>query len=217
MFRLHSLLGLALLAALSACSSGGASGGDDASTTPSDPSASGAKTAMPDPTTTATFGAGCYWCTEAVLEQLPGVLDVTSGFMGGKVPNPTYRQVCGGDTGHAEVVQVKFDPKKISYDQLLDWFWKLHDPTTLNAQGPDHGTQYRSVIFYHSDEQRRLAEASRTAHQKDFERPIVTEITAAGPFYKAELDHQDYYVNNKSQGYCQIVIKPKLQHLGLKN
>src|SRR5262249_41388057 len=124
-------------------------------------SSPGAPTDMPDTTSTATFGAGCYWCTEAVLEQLPGVIDVTSGFMGGKVANPTYEQVCSGTTGHAEVVQVKFDFAKISYDQLLDWFWKLHDPTTLNQQGADVGTQYRSVIFYHSDEQKRLAEASR--------------------------------------------------------
>src|SRR5262249_45323909 len=158
MFR-ATILGLALLASLAACSSGGATGSDE--------SASGAPTAMPDPTSTATFGAGCYWCTEAVLEQLPGVLDVTSGFIGGKVPNPTYKQVCSGETGHAEVVQVKFDPAKISYDQLLDWFWQLHDPTSLNRQGNDTGTQYRSVIFYHSDEQRRLAEASREKHKAD--------------------------------------------------
>jgi len=176
----------------------------------------GAPTAMPDATSIATFGAGCYWCTEAVLEQLPGVLDVTSGFMGGKVANPSYEQVCSGTTGHAEVVQVKFDPAKISYDQLLDWFFKLHDPTTLNQQGADHGTQYRSVIFYHSDEQKRLAEASREKHKADFDAPIVTEISAAGPFYKAKGDHQDFYQNNKTYGYCQVVIKPKLEHLGLK-
>src|SRR5215813_10068303 len=171
MFR-ATILGLALLASLAACSSGGATGSDE--------SASGAPTAMPDPTSTATFGAGCYWCTEAVLEQLDGVLDVKSGFMGGKVANPTYEQVCTGNTGHAEVVQVTFDPQKISYDALLEWFWKLHDPTTLNQQGNDVGTQYRSVIFYHSDEQKKAAEASRVAHSKDFDRPIVTEIVAAG-------------------------------------
>src|SRR6187551_151481 len=117
---------------------------------------------------------------DAALEQLDGVLDVKSGFMGGKVADPTYEQVCSGTTGHAEVVQVTFDPQKISYDALLEWFWKLHDPTTLNQQGADRGTQYRSVIFYHSDEQKKAAEASRVAHSKDFNRPIVTEIVAAG-------------------------------------
>ena len=171
---------------------------------------------MPDPARTATFGAGCYWCTEAVLEQLDGVLDVKSGFMGGKVADPTYEQVCSGTTGHAEVVQVTFDPARISYDTLLEWFWKLHDPTTLNRQGNDSGTQYRSVIFYHSDEQKKAAEASRVAHSKDFDRPIVTEIVAAAPFYEAEDYHQDYYRGNKGQPYCQFVIRPKLEHLGLK-
>ena len=171
---------------------------------------------MPDPATTATFGAGCYWCVEAVLEQLPGVTDVSSGFMGGKVPDPSYEQVCSGTTGHAEVVQVTFDPKTISYDQLLDWFWQLHDPTTLNRQGNDVGTQYRSAIFFHSDEQRRAAEASREKHKKDFDKPIVTEIVAASTYFKAKQDHQDFYKNNKSYGYCRVVIRPKLEHLGLE-
>jgi peptide-methionine (S)-S-oxide reductase len=177
---------------------------------------SGDPPAMPDPAKTATFGAGCYWCTEAVLEQLDGVLDVKSGFMGGKVVHPSYEDVCTGATGHAEVVQVTFDPHKVSYDDLLEWFWKLHDPTTLNRQGNDSGTQYRSVIFYHSDEQKQAAEASRAKHAKDFDRPIVTEITAAGPFYEADEHHQDYYRGNKQQPYCQFVIRPKLEHLGLK-
>ena len=203
MFRARRLAAL-LLALLPACAES------------PDAAPSGGPPAMPDPARTATFGAGCYWCTEAVLEQLDGVLDVKSGFMGGKVANPSYEQVCSGTTGHAEVVQVTFDPQKISYNALLEWFWKLHDPTTLNQQGHDVGTQYRSAIFYHSEEQKKAAEASRVAHAKDFTRPIVTEIVAAGPFYEADEHHQDYYRANKSQGYCQMVIRPKLEHLGLK-
>jgi peptide-methionine (S)-S-oxide reductase len=164
----------------------------------------------------ATFGAGCFWCTEAVLEQLDGVIAVDSGYMGGDVPNPTYKAVCTGTTGHAEVVQVRFDPSRISYDVLLAWFWKLHDPTTLNRQGADVGTQYRSVIFTHSEEQRVAAEASKAAHAGDFADPIVTEITAASEYYPAEGYHQDYYRGNKSQGYCRAVIAPKLDKLGLE-
>jgi len=165
---------------------------------------------------TATFGAGCFWCTEAVLEQLDGVLDVRSGYMGGAAANPTYEQVCTGTTGHAEVVQVDFDPARISYDTLLDWFWKLHDPTTPNRQGNDVGTQYRSVIFVHSEAQRRAAEASRERAKKGFTKPIVTEIVDAGPFFEAEDYHQDYYRGNKRQPYCQFVITPKLEKLGLE-
>jgi peptide-methionine (S)-S-oxide reductase len=170
----------------------------------------------PDGLELATFGAGCYWCVEAVLEQLEGVADVRSGFMGGSVANPSYDAVCSGRTGHAEVVQVDFDPQAITYDELLDWFWRLHDPTTLNRQGADVGTQYRSAIFYHSEAQRRAAEASKAAAQADFRAPIVTEITAAGPFYAAAEYHQDYYRQNKSQGYCRAVIAPKLDKLGLE-
>ena len=202
---LRARLAAVLLALLPACA-----GGEP------DAASSGDPPAMPDATSTATFGAGCYWCTEAVLEQLDGVLDVKSGFMGGKVANPTYEQVCEGTTGHAEVVQVTFDPKRISYDALLEWFWKLHDPTTLNRQGADVGTQYRSAIFFHSDEQKKAAEASRVAHAKDFPQPIVTEIVAAGPFYEADDHHQDYYRGNERQPYCQFVIVPKLEKLGLK-
>ena len=165
----------------------------------------------------ATFGAGCFWCVEAVLEQLDGVQDVSSGYTGGHVDNPTYKQVCGGDTGHAEVVQVTFDPSIVSYEVLLAWFWKLHDPTTLNRQGADVGTQYRSAIFYHSDEQREKAEASKAAAAEDFIEPIVTEITAASTYYSAEEYHQDYYRANKQQGYCRAVIAPKLDKLGLEN
>jgi peptide-methionine (S)-S-oxide reductase len=189
--------------------------GCSARESPDPVSPSGAAT-MPESTSTATFGAGCYWCVEAVLEQLEGVSDVRSGFMGGSVKNPTYEQVCSGRTGHAEVVQVHFDPAKISYDTLLEWFWQLHDPTTLNQQGADIGTQYRSAIFYHSDEQRRAAEASREKHKADFPKPIVTEIVAAGAFYEADEEHQDYYRANKASGYCRMVIRPKLEHLGLE-
>ncbi len=163
----------------------------------------------------ATLGAGCYWCTEAVLEQLDGVLDVQSGFMGGQVANPSYKEVCTGKTGHAEVVQVRFDPSVISYEALLEWFWRLHDPTSLNRQGADVGTQYRSVIFVHSPEQREVAERSKAAAQEHFKDPIVTEITDAGPFYPAEDYHQNYYRTNKTQGYCRMVIAPKLEKLGL--
>ncbi len=167
----------------------------------------------------ATFGAGCFWCVEAVLEQLPGVIDVTSGYMGGQVPNPTYRQVCDGDTGHAEVVQVTFDPSKLSYEDLLGWFFKLHDPTTLNRQGGDVGTQYRSAIFWHSEAQRDTAIKKKAALEaaKTFGRPIVTEITKADTYYPAEVYHQDYYRQNKSSNpYCRAVITPKLDKLGLE-
>jgi peptide-methionine (S)-S-oxide reductase len=166
----------------------------------------------------ATFGAGCFWCVEAVLEQLDGVSDVRSGYMGGPGPEaPTYEAVCSGTTGHAEVVQVSFEPARVSYETLLLNFWKLHDPTTKNRQGADTGTQYRSAIFYHSEAQREAAEASRKTVDESgaFNAPIVTEITAAGTFFEAEAHHQDYYRQNKNQGYCQIVIAPKLDKLGL--
>ena len=161
---------------------------------------------------TATLGAGCYWCIEAAYRQLDGVYSATSGFMGGKVENPSYDQVCQGVTGHAEVVQVVFDPKKISYEKILGWFWKLHDPTTLNRQGADEGTQYRSVIFYHSDEQKKSADASKSAAAPEFKDPVVTEISKATVFYPAPQDHQNYYFQNKSKNpYCRIVIEPKLK------
>lgn len=174
--------------------------------------------AIPAGAETATLGAGCYWCIEAAYRQLDGVYSATSGFMGGTVPNPTYKQVCDGNTGHAEVVQVVFDPKKISYDKILTWFWKLHDPTTLNRQGADEGTQYRSVIFYHSEAQKTAATASKSAAAADFKDPIVTEITQAATFYPAPQDHQDYYFQNKSKNdYCRIVIEPKLKKVDLKH
>ena len=165
----------------------------------------------------ATFGAGCYWCVEAVYQRIDGVVKVRSGFSGGHVANPTYEQCCSGETGHAEVVEVTFDPKKVSYETLLDWFWRLHDPTTLNRQGADEGTQYRSAIFWHSEAQRAAAEKSKADAQPAFPRPIVTEIAKAGPFYAAEAYHQDYYNRNKQQGYCRAVIAPKLNKLGLED
>ena len=165
---------------------------------------------------TATLAGGCYWCLEAAYRQLDGVHSVTSGFMGGQVKNPTYEQVCSGDSGHAEVVQVVFDPKKITYEKLLAWFWDLHDPTTLNRQGNDVGTQYRSAIFYHSDAQKKTAEASKAAAAANFDSPIVTEITKTSEFYPAPADHQDYYFQNKSKNpYCRFVIEPKLKKLKL--
>ncbi|GAB4162252.1 MAG: hypothetical protein Fur0037_28550 [Planctomycetota bacterium] len=167
----------------------------------------------PDTTRLATFGAGCYWCVEAVFERLPGVLDVRSGFMGGRVEDPSYEAVCSGTTGHIEVVQVRFDPSRIDYDTLLDWFWKLHDPTSLDRQGADEGEQYRSVIFAHDEEQRRRAERSRERAQDGYGKPIVTEIRDAGPFYEAEAEHQDYFRRRSGQPYCRLVIAPKLEHL----
>lgn len=163
-----------------------------------------------------TLGAGCFWCTEAVFQQVPGVVSVTSGYMGGTVKNPTYEQVCSGDTGHAEVSQIVFDPKKTSLQKILEVFWHAHDPTQLNRQGNDTGTQYRSAIFYTTDEQRKIAEESKAEASKLFEDPIVTEITKAGDFYPAENYHQDYYRLNKgSNPYCSMVIAPKLKKLGL--
>ena len=165
----------------------------------------------------ATFGAGCFWCTEAILQQIPGVIHVTSGYMGGTVKNPTYEDVCKKDTGHAEVAQIIFDPAKLPYAKLLDWFWKLHDPTQKNGQGDDRGPQYRSVIFYHSEAQKKTAEESKAAAAKDFTAPIVTEISAASEFWPAENYHQDYYKFNKDRNpYCPAVISPKLRKLGLK-
>ena len=166
----------------------------------------------------AAFGGGCYWCAEAVFLQVDGVLSVTSGFMGGHVKNPTYEQVCSGRTGHAEVVQVRYDPARVTYEQLLEWFWKSHDPTQLNRQGNDVGAQYRSVIFTHDEAQRQAAEASRAALEKSgsLTRPVVTEISPASEFYSAEGYHQDYYSRNRGAPYCQYVIQPKLKKLGLK-
>lgn len=167
-----------------------------------------------DKVDTATFGTGCFWCTEAIFEELNGVLKVTSGYMGGSVKNPTYKQVCTGETGHAECVQIQYEPDKISFDELLEVFWQVHDPTTLNRQGADEGTQYRSAIFYHNDEQKQKAEKYKVDLDKSeaFNKPIVTEITPASVFYTAEDYHQEYYQNNKNANpYCSIVIRPKLE------
>lgn len=167
------------------------------------------------PYETASFGAGCFWCVEAVFENLEGVQTVVSGYMGGQVKKPTYEAVCTGATGHAEIVQITFDPEVIEYKTLLDWLWRSHDPTTLNRQGADRGTQYRSAIFYHNEDQRTIAEASKAEAQKYFEDSIVTEITEASEFYPAENYHQDYYRLNKAAPYCQMVIRPKLDKLDL--
>jgi peptide-methionine (S)-S-oxide reductase len=160
-----------------------------------------------------TFGGGCFWCTEAVFQRLKGVTKVESGYCGGSVPNPTYEEVCTGKTGHAECTQIYYDPKIISFTELLKVFFKTHDPTTLNRQGADVGTQYRSVIFYHNEEQRRLAEEiiNKLDKEKIWNNPIVTEISAYKKFYKAEDYHQNYYNNNFSQPYCSFVITPKIE------
>jgi len=166
----------------------------------------------------ATFAGGCFWCTEAVMEYLTGVLDVKSGYMGGHVDDPTYEQICTGQTGHAEVIQVVFDPERISYDELLDVFWQAHDPTTLNRQGEDQGPQYRSVVFYHSSEQKAVAEKSKETLDESgrYPDPAVTEIKQATTFWEAEKEHQDFYRNNPGNGYCRLVIHPKLKKLGLE-
>lgn len=161
----------------------------------------------------ATFGSGCFWCTEAVFELVKGVTSVTSGYTGGNNKNPTYEEVCSEKSGHAEAVQLIFDAEVISYDELLEMFWKTHDPTTLNRQGNDIGTQYRSVIYYHSEEQKQLAEKYKVALDESgaWANPIVTEILPATEFYKAEDYHQDYYDNNPQQGYCTFIIAPKVE------
>lgn len=164
---------------------------------------------------TATFGAGCFWCVEAVFLQLEGVHKVISGYTGGTTENPDYRSICTGTTGHAEVVQIEFDTDIISFKDLLDVFWHTHDPTTLNRQGNDTGTQYRSAIFYHSDSQRNIAEESKTETDKSklWNDPIVTEITPIDVFYPAEDYHQNYFELNPAQPYCQFVIHPKMKKL----
>ena len=160
----------------------------------------------------ATLGGGCFWCTEAVFDDLKGVISVESGYSGGTVAAPSYEQVCTGKTGHAEVVQVSFDPGVISYEDLLRIFFTVHDPTTLNRQGNDTGTQYRSVIFYHDENQKRAAEKimKEISDEKIWDDPIVTELSPFGAFYKAEGYHQEYFANNPNQGYCRIVIAPKV-------
>lgn len=166
----------------------------------------------------ATFGGGCFWCTEAVMEKLEGVTDVKSGYMGGHVENPTYEQVCRKDTGHVEVIQLSYDPDKITYDELLDVFWQAHDPTTLDRQGEDRGPQYRSVIFTHTPDQRNRAELSKRALDESgkLADPVVTEIREAATFWLAEANHQDFYRNNPNFGYCRAVISPKMKKMGFE-
>jgi peptide-methionine (S)-S-oxide reductase len=161
----------------------------------------------------ATLAGGCFWCLDAVFENLNGVISVTSGYAGGTVPHPTYKQVCTGLTGHAEVVQIEFDPAQIRYADLLEVFWAAHDPTTLNRQGPDTGTQYRSAIFYVGEDQRQAAERSKTAAASQFNRPIVTEIKPLTVFYPAERYHQHFYRDNPNYPYCAVHIRPKLEKL----
>ncbi|MEO0530987.1 MAG: peptide-methionine (S)-S-oxide reductase MsrA [Planctomycetota bacterium] len=160
----------------------------------------------------ATFGGGCFWCTEAVFEETAGVSAAVSGYSGGSVLNPSYDAVCSGTTGHAEVIQVAYDPETISYKQLLEIFFRTHDPTTLNRQGADRGTQYRSVIYYHDDEQKQIAEEVKASLDASgaFRDPVVTEISPLDVFYPAEAYHQDYFAKNPNQGYCRAVIAPKM-------
>ncbi len=164
-------------------------------------------------TDTATFGTGCFWCTEAIFQQVEGVIKVTSGYSGGFVENPNYKEVCTGTTGHAECLNIVYDPSKISFDELLEIFWQVHDPTTLNRQGADVGTQYRSVIFYHNDEQKKKAEHYKAELDKSgaWDKPIVTTLETFTKFYPAEDYHQNYYNDNPGQGYCQFVIRPKVE------
>lgn len=160
----------------------------------------------------ATFGAGCFWCVEAVYQNIKGVLKVESGYTGGAIKNPTYKEVCSGSTGHAEVCQITYDPRVVSFAQLLEVFFEVHDPTTLNRQGADVGTQYRSVIYYHTDEQKRLSELAVKAGNESgvWEDPIVTEIAASDTFYVAEDYHQNYFNENGEQPYCRMVVRPKV-------
>jgi len=164
----------------------------------------------------ATLGGGCFWCLEAIFERQSGVQSVTSGYAGGAEPNPSYEAVCTGNTGHAEVIQVEYDPETISYAELLDLFWGCHDPTTLNRQGGDVGTQYRSVILYHDAEQQAEAMRSKAAVASDFADRLVTEISPLSKFYPAETYHQGYYQRNREASYCQIVIRPKLRKLEIE-
>lgn len=161
---------------------------------------------------TATFGGGCFWCTEAIFKEVKGVESVTSGYSGGEIVNPSYREVCTGRTGHAEVIEIDFDPAVVSFQELLEIFWSTHDPTTLNRQGNDVGTQYRSVVFFHNEQQKETAETlkKKLNDENIFGKPVVTEISPWKNFFRAEDDHQDYYENNPNQGYCQFIIVPKL-------
>lgn len=171
------------------------------------------KTNMPQSTAgeIATLGGGCFWCTEAIYQLLPGVTKVVSGYAGGTKENPTYKEVCAGTTGHAEVIQVHFNPSQTTYEKILNAFWEAHDPTTLNRQGADQGTQYRSIVLYSSEAQKASAENSKATAQKHFDKPIVTQIVPLAKFYPAEDYHQNYYRANPEQGYCRAVIRPKVE------
>jgi len=171
--------------------------------------------AAPSRTETIVLGGGCFWCVEAVYERIEGVVDAVSGYAGGTTKNPTYEQVSTGRTGHAEVVQITYDPSRISLEKILDMFWKAHDPTTPNRQGADVGTQYRSIILYKDQTQRTAAEESKKKAQAGLKAPIVTEIVPLTEFYPAEEYHQDYFRKNPYAGYCTFVIRPKLEKLGL--
>jgi peptide-methionine (S)-S-oxide reductase len=171
-------------------------------------------TAVPDSKTeTLVLGGGCFWCTEGAFELVPGVKAVISGYSGGSNKNPTYEQICTGKTGHAEVIRIEYDPAQVGLERLLELFWVVHDPTTLNAQGNDRGTQYRSVIYYANEEQKAAAEKSKETAQAKFRDPIVTEITPLGVFYEAETYHQDYFRKNPNEGYCQYVVKSKVDKM----
>ena len=165
---------------------------------------------------TALIGGGCFWCTEAVFEKVEGVVEVVSGYAGGHTLNPTYKDICTGETGHAEVIKIKFLPEKISFEKILETFGSAHDPTTLNRQGADVGTQYRSTIMFNNEEQHQAALVWKENLSKQLEDPVVTEIVPAPKFYPAEDYHQDYYAKNPNQGYCSFVIRPKLKKLGLE-
>lgn len=174
---------------------------------------------MPKPKTEkATLAGGCFWCIEAVYGRIPGVVSAVSGYIGGQVENPTYRQVCEGTTGHAEAVEIEFDPAQVSFEKILETFWHAHDPTQLNRQGNDVGTQYRSAIFYHDEAQKAAAEESirKLAASGTFTQPIVTQVVPATKFYVAEDYHQEYFDNNRSQPYCRFVIQPKLEKMGFE-
>jgi peptide-methionine (S)-S-oxide reductase len=159
----------------------------------------------------ATLGGGCFWCLEAVYEELQGVVDVESGYAGGHVDRPTYRAVCAGRTGHAEVVRVEFDPARITYREILEVFFTIHDPTQLDRQGNDVGAQYRSVIFTHSEAQRQIAQATLREIQPHYDEAVVTRVEAAGNYYRAETEHQEYFRHNPAQGYCMFVVAPKVE------
>ncbi|AKU09709.1 peptide-methionine (S)-S-oxide reductase MsrA [Haloferax gibbonsii] len=162
-------------------------------------------------TQTATFGGGCFWCVEAAFKELDGISEVTSGYAGGKTENPSYEQVCSGNTGHAEVVQVEYDPAAVGYDELLEVFFAVHDPTQLNRQGPDVGTQYRSIVLYHDDEQERQASAYVEALDEEYDDKVVTELVPLETFYEAEEYHQDYFEKNPNDAYCQFHASPKIE------